>query len=346
VPTYGPVSSLTITVLDVRQDPEPDYWPALRAQAGLRADWSFDLLRIAADEAPSPLLVTVMRIDGEFVGVVCAVWTGVVPWRRTGRRPLVGVLDVRSPCTSAVPGWWFTDALPPAERRQLFAAYARGMRRELGVRCRGILWRQVTSDLVLAAGRGGPLRFSREFAPCAVLPLRWATDQEWLASLRRSRRKSLRRNRRMIDADSGVTVTLGSGRSLDPDEFVRLVRAIDVRYGSEPWSVPMPKSREYLQALVARDDVLSVSYVDRDGRLIAIGTVFDHPTWPVSRHWGALSPEQGGRKNLWFDRYGRVVEWAIGAGKTGLVMGKGKAELKAELGAELIPQYTVAVAVW
>jgi hypothetical protein len=337
-----------VTVLDPRHDAEPADWEALRAKAGLRADWSYDMLRLTARESPAPLLIAVLRDGADVLGVVSAVWAGARPRRQAGRRPVVGVLDVRSPGTSAVPGWWFDGGLPERDLEQCFAGYGRLMRRDLGPRCRGVLWREVTSDLRPVLTRCAVLNVSRELSPCALLSLRerHRTHAGWLASLRAERRRSLRRRRRNIDADPTLTVEIGSGREMPADELERLVRDNEARYRPEPWSAPRPSSGEYLAALVARDDVLTVTYRNEAHRLVAVATVLDHPHWPVNRHWGAVPPGEGGPRNVWFDSYDRQVEWAIRAGKAGLIMGKGKAELKTELGADLVRQHAVAVALW
>jgi hypothetical protein len=65
---------------------------------------------------------------------------------------------------------------------------------------------------------------------------------------------------------------------------------------------------------------------------------------PLWHSWGAQPVEQGGRRHLYFDLYGRVVELAAARGRRAVVLGKGMATLKADLGARLVPQYAVVSA--
>ena len=47
----------TLEVLDPRYDGEPEYWAGLRQLAGLRADWSWEVLRTQAWLGQTPLLI-------------------------------------------------------------------------------------------------------------------------------------------------------------------------------------------------------------------------------------------------------------------------------------------------
>lgn len=340
-----------LQVLDPRHDAEPPFWAALRARAGLRADWDYELIRIAAWCARVPLLVTVLHGSRTVLGVVCASWTGL-PARRHGfvarsrgheRWPRVGVLDVASPGTSAVPGWWFAGGLQLNERRALVAAYRTGMRRELGPGCRGVLWRQVTRESLPDFAQ--PPRLIRATPAVAMLDLPWTEPSAWLGTLKRERRKSLRRRRRHIDVDPDLEVRVGVQVGLDPGEVTKLLRHNE-RAHDRGWRSPLPQSTSYLEALLRHEEVTTIDYRDGVGRLLAFATILDHPSWSVGRHWSTLPPSLGGRGHLYFDMYLRQIEWAIEQGKAGVNLGKGMLEIKTELGARMLPQFGVAQPVW
>lgn len=329
-----------VEVVDPLDDAEPDYWPALRAKAGLRADWDFALLREAAPMAPGRLLITVLRDADEPVAVVAAVLTGPRGRpRRRGRFPALGVLDVKSPGTSAVPGWWIAPERT-GEAAQLFAGYLRGMRRELGLRCRGVLWRQVTDDRVAAARATARLTIARPTVPVLALPVQGRSAEQWLSGLSKNRRRSLSKGRRALTESPGLRCTFGPGIDLDPVKAQSLVGLSKARYRDEPWAGPIPESSAYFAALLTHPEVLVAGYV-RDGEPVALMTAFDHPQWPVLRHWGALDIDAGGVRNGWADAMFHMIDWACTQGKTGVNMGRGKAELKVTLGAKPVPQQVV-----
>jgi len=335
-----------LEVVDPRHDDEPSFWSALRRRAGLRADWDYRLLRIAAWSARVPLLVTVLHDEdhGEesVLGVVCASWTGL-PARRHGfvaeYGPWAGILDVKSPGTSAVPGWWFADGLRRNDRRQLVTTYRMGMRRALGPACRGVLWRQVSRE-DLPDFAHGP-RLVRPTPAVATLELPWSDPAAWLTMLSKDRRHSLRRRRRQIDLDPGLQVRVGAQVGLDPHEVTQLLRHNE-RAHDRGWRSPLPQGTAYLEALLQHEEVTTIDYRDSAGSLLAFASILDHPSWSVGRHWSTLPASLGGRRHLYFDMYLRQIEWAIKERKAGVNLGKGMLEIKAEFGARRQPQYGVA----
>lgn len=334
-----------LEVLDPRYDLEPACWGQLRSSGALRADWSWPVLRAQAWCSRSPLLITILRAGGEPLGVFCASWAGL-PVRRhafvpAGRARWAGVLHVRSPGTAAVPGWW---AAPTVPARDLFRCYTKGMRRELGIGMRGVLWRHLSEpDLRALPGR---LRLVRPTEPLALIPTGdWENPDEWLATLSRNRRKNLRKISRLISADPSVEVTVGPAADLDPVEVAALLRHNERKYSGLLGS--LPQHAGYLAALFGQPDVITIRYRDRAcGTLLAVVSILDHPTRPVTRHWSALPVEDGGRPQLYFHYYVVAVTWAMCTGRPALVVGKGKPELKQTLGARLLPQVAAAVPVW
>jgi hypothetical protein len=328
-------------LLDPRFDPEPDYWPNLRKQAGLRADWSWKVLAAQAWSVRNPMLVAVFKDTSGPRAVVAANWAGL-PARRHAyvpakRRTLLGLLDVRAPGTGSTPGWWAEPDLPLSE---LLTTYARAVRRELGPGCRALLLRQV-GDTELPQLTGRP-RLVRPTEPLWLLPA--ASTREWTATLSRNRRKSLRRTFRAVAADSTLTRRICPGSEVDPERVAALMRHVERKYHRAFGPLPVPVG--YLAALLAEPDVRVISYLDSaSGELLAAVTLLDHPTWPLTCHWAAQPATEGGRPDLYFDQYGAAVDWAARTGKRGVNIGRGKPALKASLGALRVPQFVVALPV-
>lgn len=379
-----------VELLDPRYDPEPAYWPDLRRRAGLRADWAWDVLTVQAWCSRSRRLVVVEHGADGPTGVLAAAWVTTstrpnrfVATRRGGR---VGILDVRSPGSTAVPGWWFEPTWPaeppepaappgpaglsgragppgpigpsesagragppesagatPGLRRRLDGCLRR-LRGELGFGCRGVLLRQVPAGEL--AGLGGLLRPARRTVDVATMDLASCqTLEDWFATLRKSRRRSLRKVINALEADPTLEIRTGAAALEDPVRLAGLMRhnhrKYDGRFG------PLPLFTGYLERLMAQPDVISTVYADRaTGEPLGVGVILDHPRRPTDWAWAALPAELGGRTDLYFHCYIELVRWALAAGRTSFVLGKGKPEVKVTLGADLVPQYAVAAPLW
>jgi hypothetical protein len=341
---------VVIDVLDPRHDAEPGYWTALRERAGLRADWSWEVLEAQAWAARTPQPVTVLREGGEPRGVVSAAWvTGRTRRHRfaraSARRGLaggLGGLDVRAPGVSSQPGWWFADSGGDGGVTRLLESYVPAIRAELGPGCRGMLVRQVGEAGLDAVG--GRFRLVRRTEDIAVLDVTaFGSRDDWMHSLARKRKQNLRKIFRVFDADPAVEVRWLPGKEADPVAIAEMLRLNERKHHDVP-IVPLPYFTGYLTALLRQPDVTVAEYRDpRTGRLLAVASVLDHPELPVARHWGALGPERGGRPDLYFHFYGEAVRWAIANGRPSVVFGKKMPEMKVTLGARLIPQYAAAV---
>ena len=338
-----PLTVPRFEVLDPRYDPEPTYWPALRRRAGLRADWSWDVLRAQAWCAHTPQPIWVRHEDGAPGAVVSADWVGSQLRRFRFVRGGLGGLVVRSPGTSAVPGWWLANDQEPDRLRGLVADYRTTMRREIGIGMRGVLLRQLGADQV--AEVSGRLRVVRRTEDVSLLDTaRFGSRDEWLATLAKKRRHNLRTIFRTIDNDPSIEVNdLGA----NPAEVANLLRHNDVKYRTAAvLPPPPPTSVGYLERLLGQPEVRTTSYRDRtSGALLGVGLVLDHPDWPIWRSWSTLPIERGGRQNLYFHFYGELVRWAIETGKHGVMIGKGLPSLKKTLGAAQVPQYAAAIPV-
>jgi hypothetical protein len=153
-------------------------------------------------------------------------------------------------------------------------------------------------------------------------------------------------SRRIEDAGRVECRTDAGGGGVDPAAVTELVRANASKYGGRLLP-PAPQLTEYLAALLRQPDVISLRYTDRvTGELLGFGTVFDHPTRPVWRHWAMVPIAEGGAADLYFHHFGRMVDWVVAERRPGLVLGKGNGTVKQSLGGSSIEQYAVAVPGW
>jgi hypothetical protein len=342
-----------VRLLDPRHDPAPPYWETWRRRAGLRANWAWPLVRAGAWTSRAPLLLAVLHraspVDNadSVVGVVAASVQGARLRRRRfcseSGWPRVGLLQVHAPQSSAQQGWWF-DTEDPAERAALFRTYTRAVRLELGTRVLGALWRQVgEDDLALLPRRV----MVRPTVPVAILDTPFASADSWLRKLRRSRRHDIRRICRSLAADPDLDIQVGAAADLaDLAELVHLARLNHDKHGAATADrYSGLGALAWQQAAAHRSDITTVAYRNGSGRLLGAGVILDDDRRPLWLSWGAEPIDQGGRRNLYFDMYSRMVQLMVTQGKDGIVLGKGMAELKVDLGARLVPQYAVVTRV-
>ncbi|NUT46580.1 MAG: GNAT family N-acetyltransferase [Saccharothrix sp.] len=232
------------------------------------------------------------------------------------------MLDVRSPGSSAVPGWWFADGASPLKGCASLLRDA--------TRARALLVRQLA-----AAPDPRRLRLVRRTEDVAVIAT--PSYDEWLATLPKKRRHGVRRLTATVADDPALTAEVVPGREVDPVELAVLLRHNARKHDHAP-IVPLPHFTGYLTRLLRQPDVRVLAY--RDGTaLTAAALLLDHPTHPVVRSWSSLPVEEGGRADLYFHFYAETVRWAAGAGRAAVVLGKGMAEVKKSLGADLVAQY-------
>lgn len=330
---------LSFEVLDPRSDPEPEFWPALRARAGLRSNWCYDAIRVTALIGRAPMLLVLVRDDAEIVALASTYLSGF-PLRRASYAPTTGlrqygVLDVKAPYSSAQPGWWFAPALTVADRAEVVRAYTGHLRRELGWRVWGIAWRNVRAeDLAWLRTRRALVRPG---PAVAELDLPFDRPEEWLASLSRSRAGDLRRQSRRLAEDPNVSAEFGPAATvIEPVELARLLEEVTAKHQRDA-SRRVHVSVAWLEAMFAAPDTWVLAYRDHAGCALAALLFLDHPQCPSIYAWGA----RPGVRNLYFDMYVRSVRQALADGRQRLAVGAGMTELKADLGATVVTEHVV-----
>lgn len=229
-------------------------------------------------------------------------------------------------------------------RRSLLREFERAAKRMLGWGLAGVVYRMVTEPaLPLVARRGAVVRDS---PGSSIIHLHWPSVDGWLASLSKNRRKSMRRKMRTIaEADDLVVTTAPARSDLDPAELAALNRLHTARLAStlDP-RADLPTA--YFERLLGREDVSMLTYHDTAGKLLAYLVIFDHADTPISATWAALRPEEGGRQDLYYDVYPRMIQMALDGGKKAMLAGRGRWDIKQTLGFDHIPMKVVAVPRW
>ncbi|WP_329091128.1 MULTISPECIES: GNAT family N-acetyltransferase [unclassified Streptosporangium] len=333
-------------MLDPCRDPEPDGWEDFRQAEGLTPLWAYDVIGASCEGSWARPLLAVFREGRRITAVIGAVYIGLrspgssrAP--RPRREPII--LDVRLPGYSNGPTWHFSGEVSFEARCAMLRLFERAAARRLGWGLAGTVYRMMTEpESPMVVRRGAIVRDS---PGSTVMPLSWTSAEEWIGSLSRNRRSVLRRQLRRMEKADDLIVTTGTVRSdLDPVELAEMNRRHTARLAArlDP-RAPLPAA--YFDRLLRREDV-SVTTYHAGERLLAFAILFDHGTTPVFATWAALRPEDGGRKDLYFDAHARLVRKVIEDGKKELLGGRGLVEVKKSLGYEYVPMKLVAVPRW
>ncbi len=328
------MTGLTVDVVDPRTDPEPVGWAEFARREPMHAPWDYRLMGIESRAARHPTLLVLVRDATVPVAALTVLRC------RTG----LGAtwMEVHQPWLAGIPGWAFARDLDDTARRDALRAAERAMCRAGGPACLGVLYKHVPHEQrSLVAGRG---RVARATVGNTLLTNRFATYEDWLSSLTKKRRYGMRQQFRRTTADTDLVVRFAPARDdVDPVTMAAMLRTHRTKFGPQRYDRRSPMSAEYLRALTARPDVHTLTYHDGAGRLLAFGTLLDHPVMPFDQLWASLEPEAGGRRGLYFDAIRHVVQHMIEHDRATLTAGRGMVELKARYGFAEQPRTVVAV---
>lgn len=244
-----------------------------------------------------------------------------------GRRAIV---ICRLPASTNGAGVAFAAGSPPDEKRQAVRAFERAFGRGLP-----IAYRELTSDDLPIVARAGRIRMP--LGPRMSLSNEWGDLEEYLRSLPTKWRSQLRKIRHTVAGDAGVTCA--SEPRVDAAEAAWLLEVVRARHGNP---ARPPKPARYLDELMDHPAVDVLAYRDTRGRLLGYSLVHDDGERLLLIVWGARRLTDGGRRDLYFDQYLRLVDRMIRGGRKSLVLGKGMTGIKARFGAVPVPLWGVA----
>ncbi|MEW9556452.1 hypothetical protein [Nonomuraea sp. NPDC050783] len=328
---------MRVEIVDPMTQPVPTDWEVFRKQEGLIAAWDADALTAVAWCSTRPIRLGIVRDGGRVAAVFSGEVVGLPPrggrYTEPGALPPLGWFNCRM-LIGFTSGFVFAAELPEGDRAAVLAAFEKSLRRRLGRHCLGIVYRQVTDDMVPVVARRH--RPHIRTTPNTQLRNRWPDMEDYFADLPRDRRRRLRRIHE--EAADGTRVLAGAGE-IDPVQAAALAQATLRKHGSSEAPLPV----RYFQLLGGAEGVRYFGHLAGD-RLLSFDLAFDDGKRLVTTVTGALEVRDGGRRNLYFDLYLREIDYMIGHGREGCEFGKGMAELKQRFGCELIPQTAVPAA--
>ncbi|MEV0400960.1 GNAT family N-acetyltransferase [Actinoallomurus sp. NPDC050550] len=330
--------ALDVVVIDPVRETVPAEWPELVRAAGLPAIWHDDLLVRLAWFARQPAYMALVTDGGTPCALFHARHRGARPPRRfrgTSPRLLPGLVECHLAPYVTTPGYAFHPESGTAERAAAVKAFERGMAHRLGLRCAGVVYRQVI-DEDRPIFRGHVIRPGE---PEAVVDNRWGGVEEYLRDLPGDDRRHMRRVERLVSEDPGVRAAVET--SIDGADAGRLLSVVQHRYRGR-FTVPVPVPALYFEMLSGRPGIRFLTYRRPDGELLAYALQVDDGRTLLCQGWGTRDRSDGGRPHLYFDHFLRQVYQLIEDGREKMIMGKSMYELKRRFGARLSPLYAAA----
>jgi hypothetical protein len=324
---------LTATVVNPLSMAIPAAWDDFVRRERLVPTWRSEVVAAADRCSPYPAsLVLVCRgAQPDPVALFHAEHPGLRRHRFARPEPVRrrAVAVCRLPATTSGAGVAFGAGLSVDEKHQAVRAFERALGRGLPV-----AYRELTADDLPAVARGARLRVP--LGPRMALANEWGDTEEYLRSLPAKWRSQLKKIRRTVADDPGVVCTTEA--RVDAAEAAWLLEVVRARY-SGPSRPPLPA--RYLDRLMDQPDVDVLAYRDAAGRLLAFSLVHDDGARLLLLLWGARRDTDGGRRNLYFDQYVRLVDRMVHSGRKSLVLGKAMTAIKARFGASPVPLWGV-----
>jgi uncharacterized protein len=333
--------SLTASLLDPATAVAPADWAGFVTDHALPAVWDWRLVYACALDRPGGVLAATIH-DGQTVcGLVTARLRGARVGR--GRAPLAGVIDVECLVSPSLPGVVLAPGAHPTAFGDAVVAFRAQVRRVYGRRVGAMLLRRIPAGHLTAVLREPAL--TRRADPVAVWHNRFTDFDDYLGSLTKNRRRSLRRTIAQFEANPDLIIAF-TGRGdprgrLDEAAMHELQASVVHRHRRHWYQRKRLTSSAVARAALDTPGVHWLTYHDRAGRLVAYGNVSDHHEWPVLGSWGARSQADGGPKHLWFYDMTSYLRWCIENDRQGLIVGRGSIGDKVSMGCELREQWDV-----
>lgn len=331
--------SLSATVVDPLVAPPPAGWEAFVGAQRLPPAWQPGLVT-AVDwcAATTSSLVLVTDAGGTPVAAFHARHVSSVrAWRftRPGRRPLTGMTVCVTPRPNEDAGVAFAEDTDPRDRTEAVRVFEKAVRAALGPAGPLVLaYQGLYREQLAVVPTTGRVRVPLH--PQMVLVNRWSDPDAYLRSLQHKWRYHLRRLRERIEQDDSLRVELCD--RIDPVQACWLVERVRRRH-SPRFLVSPPLPVRYFEQLAALPGVRFLTYTDRGGRLLAFTAVHDDGRDLLPVCWGTRDPSDGGRRDLYFDQYLRLVELMVTSGRRSLLLGRGMEQIKRRYGARPEPRW-------
>jgi hypothetical protein len=327
---------LAATIVDPLTDPVPPEWDAFVSNEGLPAMWRGALLRTAAWCAATPVTMVLVHDGDAPLALFHVRHLGVgnpARFARPGRTVPVNLAECRTAPVAMGAGMAFAAGTSGTERAATVRAFERALRRR-GTAAIG--YRELRTDDLAAVPTAWRLRL--RLSPTMVVHNEWSDPQSYRGGLAAKWRSQLKKITATVDDDPGLRLALAA--TVEPADAAWLAEQVRRRHVSR--AVPRPPvPAVYFEALAAQPGIEFLTYRDAGGRLIAYSAVHDDGRQLLLICWGSRSRTDGGRVNLYFDQYQRLIDLMITRRRERLVLGKGMQEIKARYGARPTPLWAV-----
>jgi GNAT acetyltransferase-like protein len=332
---------LTAIVVDPLTDPIPAAWDDFVATERLLPLWGSQFLRTAAwcAQTPSSMVLVTEAGNSEPVALFQARHPGLLrPTRfvRPGRFPELSLADCRTPPVAVGAGMAFAAGAGAAERSAAVRVFEAALRRRAGIGGLAIAYRELEPELLPMVATGRRIRL--RLGPRMVVRNRWSDPDDYVGTLARKWRSQLKKIHHTIRSDATINVDVVD--TIPPADACWLAELVRRRHLLRAIPRP-PLPARYFAHFAALPNSRFLTYRDANGRLLAYTALLEHGREMVLGWWGSLDLADGGRANLYFDQYLRVIRHMIQTGRERLVLGKGMEHIKIRYGAHPEPLWGV-----
>jgi hypothetical protein len=334
-------TGMIATIVDPLVDPVPAAWDGFVARAGLLPLWGSQLLRTAAwcTQTPSSMVLVHEPGDATPVALFHARHLGLVrPTRflRPGRTPALSMTECRTTPAAMGAGIAFAAGAGAAERAEAVRAFEAAIRKRTGAGGLAVAYRELPPAYLPSVPTSHRIRL--RLGPTMVLHNAWSDLDKYLGTLPGKWRSQLRKIHHTIESDPTLRIEFVD--TLDSAEACWLAELVRRRHISAKIPRP-PLPARYFAQFAALPASRFLTYRDAGGKLLAYSAILAHGDTMVLVWWGSLEQVDGGRPNLYFDQYLRLVRLLIQSGRQRVVLGKGMEHIKARYGARPEPLWGV-----
>jgi hypothetical protein len=202
-------TGLTEALHDARRLNPPAGWEAFVRGQPLPSMWKWPMVGAAAMALGTAVVAATIHDGSNVRAIATARLTGLRSHRTAV--PFAGVADVDCLTSASMPGIMYDAAGGASLYAEAVLALREALRRAYRHRIRAVMFRQVSAEMLPSVLRWPAI--AREGGPIAFFRNTFADFDGYLASLTTSRRWSLRRSVREIEADEDLVISFGALRN-------------------------------------------------------------------------------------------------------------------------------------